>query len=329
MNSPSSPIKLVVWNCASLAQRLKDGSIHALLNPDLTPDPPTILALVETRWVDQDPSLHKRRTYAARLPYVPNYTWAHRHHTSRSGGIAVLYHNSIACLPMPVLNTLSASLDNDPANAAAALWLTVRYPHSPPFLLGVGYLPPYKSAIANAGGVRGLCASLSQASSHQLPVLLVGDFTVLNPLLMPDGVTQPANVINGFDAVIDLAITDSPHLFLSMDTEYKDVLHSDHYPVTLTAMLAAHTTAPPTPTHARQRTQWSVHHQPEVWQAALPVAMDAALADWIALPIGQRADASGPGPRAMAGPQLVLDQAYSELEAIFVRTCEQTVGTRV
>ncbi len=86
MNRPPSHIKLVYWNCASLAQRLKDGSIHALLNPDFTPDPPTILALVETRWVDQDPSLHKRRAHAARLPYVPNYTWAHRHHTSKSGG---------------------------------------------------------------------------------------------------------------------------------------------------------------------------------------------------------------------------------------------------
>ena len=362
MNSPSSPIKLVFWNCASLAQRLKDGSIHALLNPDLTPDPPTILALVETRWVDQDPSLHRRRMHAARLPYVPNYTWAHRHHTSRSGGIAVLYHNSIACLPMAALNTLSASLDNDPATAAAALWLTMRYPHSPPFLLGVGYLPPYKSALANAEGVRGLCASLSQASSHQLPVLLVGDFnlhhgdwedawrfngsaasvasagfadymkdnhwTVLNPQLMPGGVTRLAHVINSFDAVIDLAITDSPHLFLSMDTEYKDVLHSDHYPVTLTAILAAHTTAPPTPTHTRKRTQWSVHHQPEVWQAALPVAMDTALADWAAPSMEQPADATGPGSRALAGPHLMLDQAYSKLETIFIRTCEQVVGTR-
>ena len=363
MNRPPSHIKLVYWNCASLAQRLKDGSIHALLNPDLTPDPPTILALVETRWVDQDPSLHKRRAHAARLPYVPNYTWAHRHHTSRSGGIAVLYHNSIACLPMAALNELGASLDNDPTSAAAALWLTVRYPHSPPFLLGVGYLPPYKTNAPSTGGVRGLCASLGQASSHQLPVLLVGDFnlhhgdwedawrfnisapsaasaefadyvkdthwTVLNPSLMPDGVTRPASRTDGFDAVIDLAITDSPHLFLSMDTGYKDVLHSDHYPVTLTAMLAAHTTAPPTPTHTRKRTQWSVHHQPEVWQAALPVAMDSALADWIAAPIEQPADAAGAGPRVPAEPQLVLDRAYSELEAIFVRTCEQVVGTRV
>ena len=44
------------------------------------------------------------------------------------------------------------------------------------------------------------------------------DWTILNPLLMPGGITRP-NLINadGYEAVIDLAVTDSPHLFTSMD----------------------------------------------------------------------------------------------------------------
>ena len=45
--------------------------------------------------------------------------------------------------------------------------------------------------------------------------------------------------MGGYDSVIDLAITDPPRLFTSMDTKYKDVLHSDHYKVTLTAALSA------------------------------------------------------------------------------------------
>ena len=78
---------------------------------------------------------------------------------------------------------------------------------------------------------------------------------------MPGGITRPNHIdVDGYDAVIDLAITDSPHLFTTMDTEYKDVLHSDHYPVTLTAVLSAQTTAPPTPTHTRQA--YSVEHPP-------------------------------------------------------------------
>ena len=243
MNSPSSPIKLVFWNCGSLTQRLKDGSIHALLNPIFTPNPPTILALVETRWEDHSPSAHKPHPRTTRLPTVPGYIWAHRHHTSRSGGIAVLYHNSIACLSMPTLNAQGAALVSDPASAAAVLWLTMRYPHRPAFLLGVGYLPPaYRTPAVNVEGVRGMCASLSQACTHRLPVLLVGDFnlhhrdwedevranstvapanefadfmreqdwTILNPLLMPHGITRPnLSSVVSHDAVIDLAITDS------------------------------------------------------------------------------------------------------------------------
>jgi hypothetical protein len=362
MNSPSSPIKLVFWNCASLAQRLKDGSILALLNPALTPDPPTILALVETRWVDQGPSSRPSQVRTARLPYIPNYTWTHRHHTFRSGGIAVLYHNSIACLAMPALNTQCAPLVNNPASPAAVLWLTMRYPHCPPFVLGVGYLPPSHAAPAEkVEGVRGMCAALGHASACQLPVVLVGDFnlhhpdwqdamrpgvtmaapvafaeyvrdndwTILNPLLMPGGITRP-NLINadGYEAVIDLAVTDSPHLFTSMDTEYRHVLHSDHYPVTLTAVLSALATAPPTPTHTRQRTQWNIRHQPEVWQAALPSAVEEALRDWVALPTGP-APASGVGDPPTHSAQARIDQAYTSLEAVFTRTCERTVSTRV
>ena len=358
MNSPSSPIKLVFWNCSTLPQRLKDGSIHALLNPALTLDPPTILALVETRWVDQDPSSRQSRIRTARLPYVPNYTWAHRHHTARSGGIAVLYHNSIACMPMDSLNALSAPLDGVPSSAAAALWLTMRYPHNPPFLLGVGYLPPQPTIAQALAGVQGLCASLNQASSHKLPVLLVGDFnlhhgdwentfnrnvntnasnkfadylsdhhwTVLNPALMPDGVTRPSDHADGYDAIIDLAITDSPHLFTSMDTDYKDVLHSDHYPVTLTARLSTQLTAPPNPTHTRIRTQWSVHRQPAVWQAALPSAMENALREWAPLPLVPSLQASHP---RLPAAQERIDRAYTALETIFTHTCEQIVGTHI
>jgi len=263
---------------------------------------------------------------------------------------------------MTALNMQSAALVSNPVSPAAVLWLTMRYPHCPPFLLGVGYLPPCSSAAAEkVEGVRGLCASLSQASTYQLPVLLVGDFnlhhpdwedkvrsgvtvaapvefadyirennwTVLNPLLMPGGITRPNHIsADGYDSVIDLAITDSPNLFTTMDTEYKDVLRSDHYPVTLTAVLSAQTPAPPTPTYARQRTQWNTRRQPEVWQAALPGALEHALGCWVPLPAEQSAASGEPEPHPRAA-QARVDEAYTALEAIFTRTCERTVGTHV
>ena len=142
---------------------------------------PTPHSLVETtsRWVDQAASSRKSQIRTARLSYVPNYTWAHRHHTGRSEGIAVLYHNSIACLTMAALNTQSAAPVSDPTSPSAVLLLTMRYPHCLPFLLGVGYLPSsYLTPAPKVDGVRGMCASLSQASTYQLPVVLVGDFNL-------------------------------------------------------------------------------------------------------------------------------------------------------
>ena len=184
MNSPSSPIKLVFWNCASLAQRLKDGSIFALLNPDLTPDPPTILALVETTVGGPRPvSFRKSQdTHSLASVHVPNYTWAHRHHTGRSGGIAVLYHNSIACLNMTSAQHTERSAGRQQSCQSGGRPLAhyaIPTPSTLPAGRGILALRPTQHHSRESGGGARACAPHSgHARAHQLPVLLVGDFNL-------------------------------------------------------------------------------------------------------------------------------------------------------
>ena len=348
-NPPPKPT-IVFWNSRGLRRHLTNGALQSLMDPTLTPHPPSIVALVETHWSDQAPT---QRALSS-LPTLPNYSWVHRHHTNRSGGIAILLHDSIACLPMTSLNNQSNPLSTIAASASAVLWHTIRFPNTPPFLLGVGYLSP--SDVANNNlATEAMCKSLQLAAAEGLPLVLVGDFnlrhpdwldfnaggnttppqvlasnistsslTVLNAVLMPGQVTRPTDRADGAaGSIIDLAITNAPHLVVSMDTDHSHSLDSDHYPVTMTMDLKPQ--QPPAPDYDRPREQWSVRRHVERWQRELPLAMDAALAHW-PLPLLSHPLPLDPLAATIAA-QGAIDTAYASLEATLLSCLEQTVGT--
>ena len=342
---------IVFWNSRGLRRHLTTGALHSLTDSSLTPHPPSIIALVETHWSDQAAS---RAGASSALPALPGYSWVHRHHTNRSGGLAVLMHDSIACLPMTALNAQSNPISVDPTSASAVLWHTIRFPNTPPFLLGVGYLSP--SDIANDSvATQGICKSLQLAAAVGLPFMLVGDFnlrhpdwldfngggnpvppqtlatylstsslTVLNAVLMPGQYTRPSDRDGSTGgSIIDLAITNAPHLVVSMDTDFSHSLDSDHYPVTMTMDLKPQQL--PSPEYSRPRKQWSVRRHVERWQRELPLALDAALAHW-PQPVLAQPLPSDPLAATIAA-QAAIDSAYSSLESTLLSSFELSVGT--
>src|ERR1700678_981532 len=100
-NTSAKPT-IVFWNCRGLRRHLINGALQSLLDPSLTPPPPSIIAFVETHWSDTVTT--GAGATSSTLPSLPNYSWVHRHHTNRSGGLAILIHDSIACIPMTSLN---------------------------------------------------------------------------------------------------------------------------------------------------------------------------------------------------------------------------------
>jgi hypothetical protein len=137
--SSTSPPSIVFWNCNGLRRHLTSGVIQALVNPAFTPHPPSILVLSETHW---SPSLPSRPNSPNKLPTIPGHSWTYRHHTHKSGGLAILHHNSIAFLPMPALDQQCFPLSTNPKSPALILWHTVCFPNTPAFLLGSCYIPP-------------------------------------------------------------------------------------------------------------------------------------------------------------------------------------------
>jgi hypothetical protein len=359
MASNSSPIPnpnpnptIVFWNCRGLRRHLISGALQALTNPSLTRHPPAIIVLVETHW---SATIPYHRSPTTQLPSLPHYSWVYRHHTNRSGGLAILYHNSIACLPMPSLDDQSNPISANPDSASAVLWHTVRFPNTSPFLLGAGYLSPGDHEN-NSLASEAMCDSMKHATALGFPMLLVGDFnlrhpdwldygkpghsvppqvfashitasslTVLNAVLMPGQCTRPSDRADPTGgSIIDLAITNSPSLVVAMDTEHSHSLDSDHYPVTLTMDLKPQQLHVG-PDYSRPRTQWSVRRNVERWQRELPLALDSSLAHWPlavleqALPTDSR--------EAAAAAQAAIDSAYAAFEATLLLAFNQTVGT--
>jgi hypothetical protein len=352
MNSNSQRLPTIVfWNSRGLRRHLTTGALHSLTDPSLTPHPPSIIALAETHWSGQGPS---RKHATDVLPTLPGYSWVHRHHSNRSGGLAILYHDSVACLPMTSLNEQSNPISASPLSASAILWHTIRFPNTPAFLLGVGYLAP-SDVECDSAATEALCRSLQLAVAVGLPLVLVGDFnlrhadlldfngggnpvppqalatylssaslTILNAVLMPGQYTRPSDRVDStLGSIIDLAITNAPQLVVSMDTDLHDSLDSDHYPITMTMDLKPQ--QPPSPDYSRPRKQWSVRRRVEQWQRELPLALDTALAHWpppiLALPLP-----SNPAAATIAA-QAAINSAYSSLESALLSTFEQCVGT--
>ena len=349
-NSNTNPT-IVFWNCRGLRRHLISGALQALLNPRLTPCPPAIVVLVETHWSSTVPY---HRTTTTQLPSLPHYSWLYRHHTNRSGGLAILYHNSIACLPMHSLDAQCNPISLRPDSPSAVLWHTVRFPHTAPFLLGAGYLAPDDNDN-NSLASEAMCKAMRSATALALPMLLVGDFnlrhtdwldynnsghtvppqmfasfitasalTVLNAALMPGQYTRPSDRADPTSgSIIDLAITNTPSLVVAMDTEHSHSLDSDHYPVTLHMDMRPHQL--PGPVYSRPRKQWSVRRHVERWQRELPVALDAALAHWPLPALGQALPADHRA--ATKSAQTTIDTAYKDFESTLLIAFEQTAGS--
>jgi Reverse transcriptase (RNA-dependent DNA polymerase)/Endonuclease-reverse transcriptase len=339
------------WNSRGLRRHLISGALESLVNPTLNPHPPSIVVLAETHW---SAVLPYHRTSTTQLPNIPHYSWAHRHHTHRSGGLVILYHNSIACIPMSILDQQCNPINAvDPASASAVMWHTIRFPNTPPFLLGAGYIAP--DDHNGPAAARAMGQAITNALAMSLPVVLVGDFnlihpnwmdftghgsptvaanafasyltsaalTVLNAVLIPDVITRPAPPgSRGKGSIIDLAITNAPHLILAMDSSHYDSLESDHVPLTMTMDLRPQ--QPPHPSNTLPRQQWSVHRNTEHWQSALPLAMAAALNPW---PLTDLTHPIPSDPQVAANAcQKTVDEAYTAFEAILLSTCEEVVG---
>jgi hypothetical protein len=344
---------IVFWNCRGLRRHLISGTLQALINPILTPHPPSIVVLVETHW---SATIPYHRTSTTQLPSLPHYSWVYHHQTNRSGGLAVLYHNSIACLTMASLNDQCNPISSKADSASAVMWQTMRFPNTSPFLLGVGYIAPQDHE--NHGlAAQAMCDAMKQATALALPMLLVGDFnlrhpdwldfnrpghsvppqlfashiaasslSILNVTLMPGLCTRPADrgdLPTG--SIIDLAITNAPHLFTAMDTEHSHVLDSDHYPITLTMDLQPQQL--PAPDYSAPRRQWNVRRRVEEWQRELPLALTTALSHWPLPILGQ---ALPTDPRAASREaQRRINIAYAAFEAVLESCFEQTIGSHV
>ena len=258
---PSPPLlhpspTLLFWNCNSLlAHRHDIGAIAcppapiAPFSSAPLPPPPLLLAFAETKVVEPD-----------KLPRIPDYTW---HMTpalsSHSGGVALLMHESVAssCCSFP---TLSDPLD--PTDSSAILWVELRRPHHPPFLLGIVYLQPSPSSSC----LDRLEDSVTTALATGLPLLLVGDFNLRHEewdtaleeersvssaaarrfaSFLSDHSLPVLNAVSGVsgygtrgDAVLDLAITNESDISLVSDVSFPSPaieahLSSDHRPLLL------------------------------------------------------------------------------------------------
>ena len=117
----------------------------------------------------------------------------------------MLYHNSIACLSMPSLNDQSNPISTNPVSASAVLWHTVRFPNTPPLLLGAGYLSP-EDHESNSLASQAMCDSMKHATALGLPMLLMGDFNLRHPDWLDygrPGHTVPPQVFASHISVVD------------------------------------------------------------------------------------------------------------------------------
>jgi hypothetical protein len=226
-----------------------------------------------------------------RLPRVPDYNWyMHPALSTHCGGIAVLIHESVAA-SIPSLPSLSDPCDA--ADSSAILWIELRRPRLPPFLLGVAYLQPSPSSSC----IDRLEHSIKAAIDLDLPVLLVGDFNMrhadwdvaleLSNTPPTSGASRFASfladqsliVLNSFgntvgkgtrgDSVLDLAITNDATLAVDLTFPPPAVeahLHSDHRPLLL-SLPPHHQSVPPAVPDTPVRIRWDTESMtPEKWK---------------------------------------------------------------
>jgi Endonuclease-reverse transcriptase len=294
----SFPHTLLFWNCQSLRSRVTDLQ-YVLASPECSSlfapyNSPGLVALVETRCVD-----------AASLPRVAGYSWTvHAASATRGGGVALLYHSSVACgelLSLPGLEAENEVPGGLSQSSSAVMWRLIRFAYLPPFVLGIIYLAPG----AGVNTVSSLLRCINAAISLSMPVLLVGDFNlhhrlwhcplpatpasaafadglsvsnwcVLNGILMPEVITRPScNLRAGPGSIIDLAISSDPSLVSSMTvpTNALPYLESDHLPILLEFRPVPR--YPPPALAERPRIHWWIHHRN--WRSHFAAAVSAEL----------------------------------------------------
>ena len=191
---------IVFWNCASMREHM--DNVRILLHQS-TPNRPLVLALAETR---VSPSTINN------LPSIPDYVPLHKPHTSRSGGLAVLVHSSVAVreldqsYPQPLLATVNqpaASVATEAGNSSDAFWIELRFPGlATPILLATIYLsPPVSSAT-----VERLTDQIELVRNNtSLPVLLVGDFNLAHARWNDSSCTTLSAIVRPSRQAVELA----------------------------------------------------------------------------------------------------------------------------
>ena len=117
----------------------------------------------------------------------------------------ILYHNSITCIPMSILDQQCNPINAvDPASASAVMWHTIRFPNTPPFLLGAGYIAP--DDHNGPAAARAMGQAITNALAMSLPVVLVGDFNLIHPDWMDfTGHGSPTVAANAFASYLTSA----------------------------------------------------------------------------------------------------------------------------
>ena len=116
---------------------------------------------------------------------------------------------------------------------------------------------------------------------------------------------DPSSPVTG--TIIDLVLCSHYHLLSSISQDSTYAPRSDHLPFLVQLALPSHQPGDRPPVD-RTRTAWDVHCAVEAWQAALPVALTAALQPLQRSLRGLRDD-------SLAGstPQQALDTTYNPL----------------
>lgn len=182
-----STLSFSFLNCNSLSSHA--DLVQAYLQPGLDVDAhrrctTAVFAFSETKVDEREPP---------HLPNILHYTWMHKPHTTASGGLACLIHDSVAARIVnadhPSLSHLAAvsNIASDATDSSAIMWLELRPTswHSP-ILLGTVYLSPHLSALDRTGVLHRLMDSIDSAlrlwpSTH--PFLLLGDFNLRHEAL--------------------------------------------------------------------------------------------------------------------------------------------------
>ena len=339
----TSHVNLLFLNVNTLGHRLDElSAVLASAGLPLPPSFPRLFAFVETG--------------RGRCRSLPSYAWVSVDgpDSNGHGGCALYYHESFAVTLLPSSRTFEP-LPFKPhhTRSTSILWCRVRPPGpgNSTFLLAVAYVPPQNNTDSNHS-MQDIANSILTvtAANPGLPLLVVGDFNARHPDWGDDNGGHNLNsgsrylarfldhqgfhILNNLylfgepthwnpqhQSVIDLAFTNDPSMVLDLAMDWKDQLHSDHHPLTVTLRYTHNQPLLPPPD--RCRLQWRHLSHPDVWQAALPDAMAAAFSPLLPRFLSLRQ----PIPPGVSA-QSIIGRLYRQFERTFLLVCQQVVGIK-